>query len=104
MREIQNIAGMQVIRMADNPLKCEAIQQRSGPSGPLIKVGQRVVANGNFAKPAGAVGTVQEIILPFSLGRTSDILEVKFDDDKETTSMKFKDLRDVPIGSISALL
>jgi hypothetical protein len=56
------------------------------------RVGQEVVSNGRFGPPAGAVGVIEEILLPHENGRTSDVLIVRFRGADLPFSMKPADL------------
>lgn len=58
-----------------------------------IKLGQRVYSNGRIWYPAGTLGLVVNIRLPFERGRSYDILDVFFEGDSTSAHMKFKDLQ-----------
>lgn len=61
-----------------------------------IEVGQRVYSNGRMFRPEGCGGTVVGIVEPYTHGRSSDILLVRWDgSDAHCLSAKFKDL-DLP--------
>jgi|SRR3989338_3282272 len=74
-----------------------------GPTGLglMVRIGQKVFANGRIHFPKGTMGLVVKIYLPFTDGKTTDILRVWFEGNDKPTSMKFKDLEGLPTGSLS---
>lgn len=65
----------------------------AGEHGDFVFEAQRVVANGCFAAPAGTAGVVTAIHKPHTDGRTSNVIDVRWDHKPDVTSMmKLKDL------------
>ncbi|HBV00812.1 MAG TPA: hypothetical protein DEF00_00250 [Candidatus Taylorbacteria bacterium] len=69
-------------------------------AGSIIRIGQKVFSNGRIHFPAGKMGLVVKIGIPFEKGRTQDIIYVWFEGQERYTAMKFKDLEILPIGSL----
>ncbi len=59
--------------------------------GYRIYRGKMVISNGRFA-PKGRRGIVIEINVPYSNDKTSNVIEVHFEDENSARLMKFRDL------------
>lgn len=59
----------------------------------FVSVGDSVVSNGRYRIEKDVPGTVVRIDYPYINGRTTDILVVRWDGQKQVLSMKIKDVR-----------
>ena len=60
-------------------------------AGRTVRLEDIVIANGSFGASAGTRGKVVRILEPFTR-RTTDCIDVKFQEDRAPVAMKFKDL------------
>jgi len=81
------------------PGKITAIQQGI-PYGHIVSLGQKVTSNGRYGHKKGVWGIVVLLEMPFEHGQTSDVIKVWFEGEEDATRMKFKDLDNLPTGSL----
>lgn len=68
-------------------------QYRINGGAKKVDLGQRVYSNGRFGPPDGKMGIVIGIHLPGENGHTMDIIQVWFEGEQMSLSMKYKDLQ-----------
>ena len=90
--------GYRLYRFKSHPegivVRIEEDVDADGPAAKFVRIGQLVKASGldnNF--PRGITGIVIAINIPLEGGRSSDVIEVRFEGTLHAHYVKFKDLQ-----------
>lgn len=101
--EIIERYGCTILKIKDGTCRGKILAMKSGSEGSegfIVSIGQRVTSKNGSLIPVGTFGLVIEIGVPLTGCSTSDVIKVWFEGQMSPIDMKFRDLSDLPVGSL----